>query len=117
MVIISTLQEAMLESHELSSPNKRMLRYVLVSGLWGMESTSVIQQKGPNPTDEFVHKGDSRRYHRSGEKPLDPTTQFSLVSRERKTLGMLGGTCPNESPCLSCSTCGDPLIFLPPPPP
>ena len=40
-----------------------------------MESTSVIQQKGPNPKDYSLRiKGDSQKYHRSGDNPLDPTT-------------------------------------------
>ena len=36
-------------------------------------TTSVIQQKGL-PKDYFVHIKGISLYHRSGEKPLDPTT-------------------------------------------
>ena len=41
----------------------------------------ICDTEGPNPNDCLVHKkGDSRRYHRSGENPLDPTT---LIPNER----------------------------------
>ena len=41
-------------------------RILSQSGLWGM-TTSVIQQKGPNPKDYVLHiKGDSQKYHSSG---------------------------------------------------
>ena len=44
-----------------------------LSGLWGMEPTSVIQQKGPNPKDDFVHKGEFPKVSQKWlEKPLDP---------------------------------------------
>ena len=39
------------------------------AGLWGM-TTSVIQQKGPNPKDYFLHKGDSQKYHSGWRNPL-----------------------------------------------
>ena len=37
-----------------------------VPGLWGMEPTSVIQQKGLPKDDAFVIKGDSQMCHRGG---------------------------------------------------
>ena len=46
-------------------------------------TTSVIQQKGPNPKDEsfFMERAsDSNLYHRSGEKPLDPTTLVTTLA-------------------------------------
>ena len=43
-----------------------------------MESTSVIQQKGLPKTNPPYRKGEIPLYHRSREKPLDPTTLSSL---------------------------------------
>ena len=37
-------------------------------------TTSVIQQKGFPKTNPPYKKGEIPLYHRSGEKPLDPTT-------------------------------------------
>ena len=41
-------------------------------GLWEMEPTSVLQQKGPALTPNI--KRGMPLYHRCGENPLDPTT-------------------------------------------
>ena len=55
-------------------PTRNASRKHCSPGLWEMESTSVIQQKGQAPKTNPLYKGgDSQKYH-SGDKPLDPTT-------------------------------------------
>ena len=47
------------------------------SGLWEM-TTSVMQQKGASQRLPPNIKGEIPLYHRSGEKPLDPTTLVKI---------------------------------------
>ena len=61
-----------------SSSDVGSVGYGSKSGLWEMESTSAIQQKGP-PKHYHPHLNQGiPLHHRSGDKPLDPATLVKI---------------------------------------
>ena len=55
------------------------------TGLWEMESLLGYNKKGLPQTNHPYNEG-IPLYHRSGDKPLDPTTQALHISRPKKSM-------------------------------